>query len=172
MLSLLILDPALWSRPPRAKPPRLSDWVGSCAPRTLIKIDQATPPRDKIKLIQGQSSLIKARQGFPKNRESSLDIKPSPFSQYPFPSVICSGEESHPWFSRLVKNHITKSAGLIRKIRSLVFKDLRIPVSLISLSKEIKMKVPAKLINKEIPQHWLATKGYGRLRKATEGHGR
>ena len=85
---LLILDLALWLRPPRAKPPRLSDWVGSCAPRTLIKIDQATPPRDKIKLIQGQSSLIKARQGFPKNRESSLDIKPSPFSQYPFPSAL------------------------------------------------------------------------------------
>ena len=47
---------------------------------------------------------------------------------------------------------VRKSAGLIRKIRSLVFKDLGIPVSLISLSKEIKMKVPAKPINKEIPQ--------------------
>src|ERR1051325_1012753 len=45
---------------------------------------------------------------------------------------------------------VRKSAAPIKKIRSLVLKDLRIPVS---LSKEIKMKEPFKLINKEIPQN-------------------
>src|SRR3954469_19929623 len=47
---------------------------------------------------------------------------------------------------------IRKSRCHNAEILSLVFKGLGNPLSFLSLSKEIKMKVPAKLINKEIPQ--------------------
>src|SRR5438045_3111330 len=45
---------------------------------------------------------------------------------------------------------IKKLRCLDKEIRSLVFNGLRNSVSLLSLSKEIKMKRPIKLINKEI----------------------
>jgi enterochelin esterase-like enzyme len=47
---------------------------------------------------------------------------------------------------------IKKLRNLNKEIRSLVSKGLRNPVSLLSLCKKIKLKEPAKLINKEIPQ--------------------
>jgi hypothetical protein len=50
-------------------------------------------PGEKIKPIQGLSSLIKVKQGLPKNRDSSLDFKPS--HPPPISGPICdiSGEK-------------------------------------------------------------------------------
>ena len=65
------------------------------------------------------------------------------------------------WYHHFTTEEIESATGLdeneitaaLKKFGPLVFKGLRNPVSLLRLPKEIKMKAPDKLINKEIPQH-------------------